>query len=164
MLEKGWIHPSVSPYGTSLLFVCKKTGKLRMCINYRAPNCQTKLDIFPTPRIADLIDHLGRACIFLSMDLVTAYHQICMKWGHEHCTDFVMPQGLYEWIVMPLVLINAPATFQCIMNLTFSDMLHKCVCVLGWHSGVQWDWATAPTQLARSARVVTSQKVPCQAT
>ena len=52
-----------------------------------------------------------------------------MKQGHEHRTAFVMPQGLYEWIVMPLGLTNAPATFQRIMNLTFSDMLHKCVCV-----------------------------------
>ena len=64
MLEKGWIHPSVSPYGAPLLFVCKKTGKLRMCIDYRALNRQTKLDIFPIPRIADLLDLLGRARFF----------------------------------------------------------------------------------------------------
>ena len=131
MLEKGWIHPSVSPYEAPLLFVCKKTGELRMCIDYRALNCQTKLDIFPIPRIADLLDRLGRAHFFSSVDLATAYHQIRIKQGHEHRTAFVTPQGLYEWIVMPLGLKNAPAMFQHIMNLTFSDMLHKCVCVLG---------------------------------
>ena len=100
-----------------------------MCIDYRALNRQTKLDVFPIPRIADLLDRLGRARFFSSVDLATAYHQIRIKQGHEHRTAFVTPQGLYEWIVMPLGLTNAPATFQRIMNLTFSDMLHKCVCV-----------------------------------
>ena len=84
MLEKGWIHPSVSPYGAPLLFVCKKTGKLWMCINYQALNCQTKLDIFPIPHIADLLDRLGRPPFFSSVDLATAYHQIRIKQGHEH--------------------------------------------------------------------------------
>ena len=87
MLEKGWIHLSISPYGALLLFVHKKTGKLRMCINYRALNRQTKLDIFPIPRIADLLDHLGCARFFSSVDLATAYHQICIKQGHEHCAS-----------------------------------------------------------------------------
>ena len=95
MLERGWIHPSVSPYGALLLFIHKKTGKLRMCIDYRALNHQTKLDVFPIPRIADLLDHLGHAPFFLSVDLAIAYHQIRIKQGHEHCTAFAMPQGLY---------------------------------------------------------------------
>ena len=129
MLEKGWICPSVSPYGAPLLFVCKKTGKLRMCIDYRALNRQTKLDVFPIPRIADLLERLGHARFFSLVDLATAYHQIHIKQGHDHCTAFVTPQGLNKWIVMPLGLTNAPAMFQRIMNLTFSDMLHKCVCV-----------------------------------
>ena len=61
MLEKGWIHLSVSPYGAPLLFVRKKTGKLQMCIDYQALNRQTKLDVFPIPRIADLLDRLVHA-------------------------------------------------------------------------------------------------------
>ena len=93
MLEKGWIRPSVSPYGAPLLFVHKKTGKLRMCIDYHALNRQTKLRVFPIPRIADLHDRLGRAHFFSSVDLATAYHQIHIKQGHEHQTAFVMPQG-----------------------------------------------------------------------
>ena len=84
MLEKGWIRPSVSPYGAPLLFVCKKTGELRMCIDYHALNHQTKLDIFPIPRIADLLDRLGRARFFSSVDLATAYHQIRINQGHKH--------------------------------------------------------------------------------
>ena len=94
MLEKGWIRPSVSSYGAPLLFVHKKTGKLRVCINYQALNFQIKLEVFPIPCIADLLDRLGRACYFSSVDLATASHQICVKQGHEHHTAFIMPQGL----------------------------------------------------------------------
>ena len=61
MLAKGWIHPSVSPYGAPILFVRKKTGKLRMCMDFRALNSMTRLDVFPIPRFSDLLDKLGRA-------------------------------------------------------------------------------------------------------
>ena len=95
MLEKGCICPRVSLYGALLLFACKKIGKLWMCIDYNALNRSTKLDIFPIPCIADLLDHLGCARSFLLVNLATAYHQIHIKQGHEHRTAFVMPQGLY---------------------------------------------------------------------
>ena len=61
MLAKGWIRPSVSPYGASILFVHKKIGKLRMCMGFRALNSMTRLDVFPILRISDLLDKLGRA-------------------------------------------------------------------------------------------------------
>ena len=61
MLTKGWICPSVSPYGAAVLFVCKKKGELRMCVDFRALNSMTRLDVFPIPRISDLLDKLGRA-------------------------------------------------------------------------------------------------------
>ena len=61
MLAKGWIRHSVSPYGAPILFVRKKTGKLRMCVDFRAVNSMTRLDVFPIPRISDLLDKLGRA-------------------------------------------------------------------------------------------------------
>ena len=111
MLEKGWICPSMSPYGAPLLFVCKKRGKLRICIDYSALNRQTKLDVFPIPRIADLLDCLGRACFFSLVDLATAYHQIRIEQGHEHRTAFATPQGLYEWIVCLFVAIPCPVTY-----------------------------------------------------
>ena len=61
MLAKGWIRPSVSPYGAPILFVRKKTGELRMCVDFRSLNSMTRLDVFPTPCISDLLDKLGRA-------------------------------------------------------------------------------------------------------
>ena len=61
MLAKGWIRPSVSPYGAPILFVRKKTGKLRMCVDFRALNSMTRLDVFPIPRSSDLLNKLGRA-------------------------------------------------------------------------------------------------------
>ena len=61
MLGNGWIRPSVSSYGAPILFVRKKTGKLRMCVDFRALNSMTRLDVFPIPRISDLLDKLGRA-------------------------------------------------------------------------------------------------------
>lgn len=74
MLEKGWIRPSVSPYGAPVLFARKKTGELRLCIDFRSLNSNTRLDVFPLPHIADLLDRLGRAKFFTSIDLATAYH------------------------------------------------------------------------------------------
>ena len=73
MIAKGWIRPSVSPYGAPILFVCKKTGKLRMCVDFRALNSDMRLDVFPLPRISDLLDWLGHATVFLSIDLAHAY-------------------------------------------------------------------------------------------
>ena len=61
MLAKGWIRPSVSPYGAPILFVRKKTGELRMSVDFRALNSMTRLNVFPIPRISDLLDKLGRA-------------------------------------------------------------------------------------------------------
>ena len=74
MLDKGWIKPSVSPYGCPVLLVQKKTGKLQMCIDFHALNANIKLDVFPLPCIADLLDRLGKAKCFSSIDLATAYY------------------------------------------------------------------------------------------
>ena len=73
MISKGWIHLSVSPYGALILFMCKKTGELCMCVDFRALNSTVQLDIFPLPRISDLLDWLGHATVFSSIDLAQAY-------------------------------------------------------------------------------------------
>ena len=73
MIAKGWIRPSVSPYGALILFECKKTSELRMYVDFRALNSNMQLDIFPLPCISDLLDWLGRATVFSSINLAHAY-------------------------------------------------------------------------------------------
>ena len=73
MIAKGWIHPSVSPYGALILFVHKKTSKIRMCVAFQALNSNTQLEIFLLPCILDLLDCLCRAAVFLSINLAHAY-------------------------------------------------------------------------------------------
>ena len=73
MIAKGWIRPSVSPYGAPILFMHKKTSELRMCVDFRALDSNTQLDIFFLPRISDLLDWLGRATVFSSINLAHAY-------------------------------------------------------------------------------------------
>ena len=75
-LEKGWIRLSSSPYGAPIVFIRKKTGELRMTVDYRALNCQTKKDIYPLPRIDDLLDKLSKAMCLSAIDLASGYHQV----------------------------------------------------------------------------------------
>ena len=74
MLAKGWTKPSVSPYGSPVLFVQKKTGELQIYIDFHILNANIKLDVFPLPHIANFLDRLGKAKYFSSIDLATAYH------------------------------------------------------------------------------------------
>ena len=82
-----------------------------MCVNFRSLNKQTHLDMFLILHIHDLLDKLGKAQIFSAVDLSSAYHQVRIKEGHEHKMAFLTPMGLFEYVVMPLGLTNAPATF-----------------------------------------------------
>ena len=82
-----------------------------MSVDFRRLNKQTRLDMFPIVHICNLLDKLGKAKIFSAVDLSSAYHQVCIKEGHEHKMAFLTPMGLFEYIVMLLGLTNAPATF-----------------------------------------------------
>ena len=75
-LEKGWIRPSSSPYGAPIVCIRKKTGELRMTVDYRALNHETKKDIYPLPRINDLLDKLLKAMCLSAIDLASGYHQV----------------------------------------------------------------------------------------
>ena len=101
MLAKGWIRPRISPYGAPILFICKKTGELRMCVDCHSLNKQTRLDMFPILCIHDLFNKPAKAQIFSAIDLSSAYHQVHIKEKHEHKIAFLTPMGLFEYVFMP---------------------------------------------------------------
>ena len=129
LLDKGFIQPSVSPYGAPILFVKKKDGTLRMCVDYRALNSITIKNCYPLPRIDELLDRLHGAKVFSKIDLRSGYHQIRISPEDIPKTAFKTRYGLYEFKVLPFGLCNAPATFQRLMNDVFRKHLDDFVIV-----------------------------------
>jgi hypothetical protein len=122
LLRQGKIQPSSSPFGAPVLFAKKKTGGLRMCVDYRALNAVTIRNKYPLPRIDDLLDRLCGAQVFSSLDLTSAYHQIRLPDEDVPKTAFRTPFGSYEYRVMPFGLTNAPSVFVAHMNALFQDL------------------------------------------
>jgi hypothetical protein len=129
LLFHGFICPSQSPYGTPVLFLRKKEGDLCMCVDYRALNEQTIKNTYPLPRIDELLDRLATAKVFSKNDFRSGYHQIRIYDDDIHKTAFRTRYGLYEFLVLPFGLTNAPATFLCLMNDIFRDELDVCVII-----------------------------------
>ena len=99
LLEKGYIQPSVSPWGAPVLFVRKKDGSLRLCIDYRELNNATVKNKYPLPRIKDLFDQLQGAAVFSRIDLRSSYHQLRIAEEDILKTAFRMRYGHYEFTV-----------------------------------------------------------------
>ena len=129
LIEEGWIRPSVSPFGAPILFVKKKNGDLRMCVDYRALNKITIKNKYPLPLISELLDRLSGAKYFTSLDLRSGYHQLRIVEEDIPKTAFNTRYGHYEYTVMPFGLTNAPASFQALMNDMLRPYLDKFVVV-----------------------------------
>jgi hypothetical protein len=127
--EKGYIRPSTSPWAAPVLFVEKKDGTRRMCIDYQALNEVTIKNKYPLPRIKDLFDQLRGASVFSKIDLRSGYHQLRIRPLDIPKTAFIAKYGLYEFTIMSFGLINAPAFFINLMNSVFMDYLDKFVVV-----------------------------------
>jgi hypothetical protein len=128
-LAIGFISPSSSPHGAPVLFVKKKDGSLRLCVDFRGLNRITKKDRYPLPLISDLLDSSRKARIYSKIDLRHAYHLVRIAEGDEWKTAFRTRYGSFQWNVMPFGLTNAPAAFQRFMNDIFKDLLDVCVIV-----------------------------------
>ena len=129
LLDKGYIRPSVSPWGAPVLFVKKKDGAFRICIDYRQLNKLTIKNRYPLPGIDDLFDQVRGASVFSKIDLRTSYHQLRIKEEDISKTTFRTRYGHYEFVVLPFGLTNAPATFMCSMNSVLNKYLDKFILV-----------------------------------
>uniref|UniRef100_A0A803SM11 ribonuclease H n=1 Tax=Anolis carolinensis TaxID=28377 RepID=A0A803SM11_ANOCA len=124
-LRKGFIRPSQSPAASPVMFVKKKSGDLRLVVDYRALNNITKRNRYPLPLISDLLDRLRGAKIYTKLDLQGAYNLVRIREGDEWKTAFQTKFGLFESLVMNYGLSGAPATFQHFVNDIFQDYLDR---------------------------------------
>ncbi|GJR57451.1 putative reverse transcriptase domain-containing protein [Tanacetum coccineum] len=127
--DKGFIRPSSSPWGAPVLFVKKKDGSFRMCIDYRELNKLTVKNRYPLPRIDDLFDQLQGSSVYSKIDLRSGYHQLRVREQDIPKTAFRTRYGHYEFQVMPFGLTNAPAVFMDLMNRVCKPYLDKFVII-----------------------------------
>ena len=127
MLDKGFIRPSDSPYGAPVLFVPKHDGGLQFCIDYRWLNKKTIKNRYPLPLPGEMFDRLGGAKVFSKIDLKSGYWQMPMRQEDIRKTAFKTRYGIYESLVVPFGVTNAPAQFMNLMNDLLQDFLDDFV-------------------------------------
>ena len=111
-LDKGFIRVSNSPAAAPVLFAEKPGGGLRFCVDYRALNQLTRKDRYPLPLINETLERIGKATWFTKLDIIAAFHKIRIAEGKEWMTAFRTRYGLFEWLVTPFGLANAPTPFK----------------------------------------------------
>ncbi|GJW46385.1 putative reverse transcriptase domain-containing protein [Tanacetum coccineum] len=127
--DKGFIRPSSSPWGAPVLFVKKKDGSFRMCIDYQELNKLMVKNRYPLPRIDDLFDQLQGSSVYSKIDMRSGYHQLRVREKYIPKTAFRTRYGHYEFQVMPFGLTNAPAVFMDLMNRVCKLYLDKFITV-----------------------------------
>jgi len=151
MLQAQVIEESSSPWARPVVLIRKKDGSLRFCVDYRRLNAVTRKDVFPLPRIDDLLDQLGGKRVFSTLDARSGYWQIQMHETSREKTAFVTMDGLYEFRVMPYGLCNAPATFQRLMQRTVAGLGSFCSVyvddIIVFSSTVEEHWITSHKSL-----------------
>ena len=132
MLDSGIIRPSQSPWSSEVVWVKKKDGSLRQCVDFRRLNERTIKDSYCLPRIEELLDSLAGSKYFSVLDLKSGYHQVEIAEKHKERTAFsVAPLGFFEYNRMAMGLANAPATYQRLMENVLGDLhLHICMVFL----------------------------------
>ena len=129
METQGIIRKSSSPWASPVVIVEKKDNTRRICVDYRKLNAVTKADVYPLPRVDDLLESFRGANWFTTLDLASGYWQVAMHPNDIEKTAFITPFGLYEFLVMPFGLGWAPGTFQRLMNRVLQDFLGEFVAV-----------------------------------
>ncbi|GKF35811.1 putative reverse transcriptase domain-containing protein, partial [Tanacetum coccineum] len=129
LADRGFIRPSTSPWGALVLFVKKKDGYFRMCINYQELNKLTIKNRYPLPKIDDLFDQLQGSSTYSKIDLRSGYHQVRVRDEDIPKTAFRTRYGHYEFQVVPFGLTNASAVFMDLMNRLCKSYLDKFVIV-----------------------------------
>ena len=125
LLDKGFIRVSNSPAAAPVLFVKKPGGGLRFCVDYRGLNRVTRNDRYPLPLIYETLRNISKARWFTKLDVKAAFYKIRIAEGDEWLTAFRTRYGLYEWLVTPFGLANAPSTFQKYINWSLRDFLDE---------------------------------------